>query len=259
MRSNLPHESTKNREVVIFLTARWRRGETSLLIRANSEEAIRLAVEAAKQARFEVEKYVLRYPEFRYSLDPVKIRDPWKPKVVSLMLRAAEIADVGPFAAVAGAIAQVASEAASEAGGAIVENGGDISATGKLDFSVGIFAGDSPLSGAVGFRVMSSDLPIGICTSSGTVGHSLSFGSADAVVVVADEASVADAAATAIANEVTGDDVEHSIKSGLERADKIYEIRGCLIIREKMAGMRGKLPKLIPTERKSVLKEIDWV
>ncbi|MEM3184785.1 MAG: UPF0280 family protein [Candidatus Hadarchaeales archaeon] len=255
----MPHESSQDREVVTFLTARWRRGETTLLIKAKSKEAILAAIEAAKQARFEIEGYVLRYPEFRYSLHPLKIRDPEKPKVVSLMLRAAEIAGVGPFAAVAGAIAQVASVAASEVGGAIVENGGDISASGKFDFSVGIFAGDSPLSGTIGFRITSGDLPIGICTSSGTVGHSISFGVADAVVVVADEASVADAAATAIANEVTGEDIEQSIKNGLEKADEIDEIRGCLIIRGKMAGMKGKLPKLIPTERKSVLKEIDWV
>lgn len=255
----MPHEGPQDREVVTFLTARWRRGETNLLIKAKSEEAILTAVEAAKKARFEVERYTMRYPEFRYSLEPVEIRDLRKPRVVSLMLRAAEIAGVGPFAAVAGAIAQVASEAASEVGGAIVENGGDISASGKFDFSVGIFAGDSPLSGALGFRITGSDLPVGICTSSGTVGHSLSFGLADAVVVVADEASVADAAATSIANEVRREDIEQSIKDGLEKADEIDEIRGCLIIRGRMAGMKGRLPKLVPTERKSVFKEIDWV
>ena len=49
---------------------------------------------------------------------------------------------------------------------------------------------------------------IGVCTSSGRVGPSLSFGKADAVVAIADRAALADAAATAIANRIhTPDDI----------------------------------------------------
>jgi ApbE superfamily uncharacterized protein (UPF0280 family) len=245
--------------VVSLLSARWSRGETRILVKAENEESLRAAISAARAARLDVERYVLRHPEFRYSLEPVRVRERQIPRVISLMLEAAEAAGVGPFAAVAGAIAQVASEAAGETGGAVVENGGDISATGSLEFSVGIFAGDSPLSGRIGLRVSASDLPAGICTSSGTVGHSLSFGSADAAVVVADGASLADAAATAVANEVRGEDEEQSVKLGLESAERIDGIRGCLVIRGRHAGMVGRLPRLIQVERSNVLSEVDWV
>jgi hypothetical protein len=163
------------------------------------------------------------------------------------MLRAGELAEVGPFAAVAGAISQVAAEAARNAGAknVLVENGGDIAIIGARDFRVGIFAGEARSSGKIGFLVRAGELPIGICTSSGTVGHSLSFGEADAVVAVAREASVADAAATSIANEVGGDDIKLSIDKGLSRAKQIPEIRGCLIARGDRIGTWGELPELI--------------
>jgi hypothetical protein len=126
-----------------------------------------------------------------------------------------------------------------------VENGGDIAIIGARDFRVGIFAGDARSSGKIGFLVRAGELPIGICTSSGTVGHSLSFGEADAVVAIAREASVADAAATSIANEVGGDDIKLSIGKGLSRARHIPEIRGCLIARGDSIGTWGELPELI--------------
>lgn len=94
------------------------------------------------------------------------------------MLRAGEVADVGPFAAVAGTISQVAVEAAQGAGAknVLVDNGGDIAIVGNQDFRVGIFVGVAGGSGKLGFLVRKEELPIGMCTSSGTVGHSLSFG-----------------------------------------------------------------------------------
>jgi ApbE superfamily uncharacterized protein (UPF0280 family) len=169
------------------------------------------------------------------------------------MLRAGEIAGVGPFAAVAGSISQVAAEAARDAGAGnvLVENGGDIAIIGSRDFRVGVFAGDAKSSGRIGLFVKAGELPIGICTSSGTVGHSLSFGEADAVVAVADEASVADAAATSIANEVVGGDIGSSVERGLSRAERIPGIRGCLILRGDRIGTWGDLPELIPVTPES--------
>ena len=224
----------------------WSFRETNLHIKCDDERAIDAAIDAGLRARSEIERYVLTHPEFRWSLEPVKL-DGEHPRVIELMLRAGELAEVGPFAAVAGAISQVAAEAAISAGAKniLVENGGDIAIIGNRDFRVGIFAGDARSSGKIGFLVRAGELPIGICTSSGTVGHSLSFGEADAVVVVAREASVADAAATSIANEVGGDDIKLSIEKGLSRAKKIPEIRGCLIARGDHIGTWGELPELI--------------
>jgi len=232
--------------VIQLYSQTWSFRETNLHIKCDDERAIDAAIDAGLRARSEIERYVLTHPEFRWSLEPVKL-DGEHPRVIELMLRAGELAEVGPFAAVAGAISQVAAEAAISAGAKniLVENGGDIAIIGNRDFRVGIFAGDARSSGKIGFLVRAGELPIGICTSSGTVGHSLSFGEADAVVVVAREASVADAAATSIANEVGGDDIKLSIEKGLSRAKKIPEIRGCLIARGDHIGTWGELPELI--------------
>ncbi|MEA1904804.1 MAG: UPF0280 family protein [Candidatus Hadarchaeota archaeon] len=221
---------------------KWAFRETELTIKSDSERAIEVAIGASLEARRQLEKFVARYPEFRSSLEPVRLDEDSYPKVVELMLRAAEIVGVGPFAAVAGSISQLAAEAGMGAGAAniLVDNGGDISMIGDRDFRVGIYAGDSTVSGKFALLVKAEDLPLGVCTSSGSIGHSTSFGDADAVVVVAREASVADAAATAVANEVRGSEVDSSIRRGLDRARAISEIQGCLIVRGKNVGTYGK-------------------
>ena len=220
----------------------WVFRETRLTIKSDSRQAIRVAIDAGFQARRQLERFVARHPEFRTSLDPVHLDGGDNPRVVELMQKASELTGVGPFAAVAGSISQVAAEAGMRAGATniLVDNGGDISMIGNRDFRVGIYAGSSPVSGKFALLIRAEDLPLGVCTSSGTVGHSISFGEADAVVVVAEEASVADAAATAVANEVRGEGGS-SIRKGLKRARRIPEVKGCLIIRGDDLGICGKL------------------
>ncbi|MEW6222020.1 MAG: UPF0280 family protein [Candidatus Hadarchaeota archaeon] len=224
---------------------RWSFKETSLLIKCDEERAIDAAIDASLQARREVEGLIVTNPEFRWSLEPLELGRKY-PRVIELMLKAAGLAEVGPFAAVAGAISQVAAEAALSVGAknVIIENGGDIAIAGNQEFRVGIFAGGADGPGKIGFLVRPAELPIGICTSSGTVGHSMSFGEADAVTVVARDAALADAAATSIANAVKGSDLAESVGRGLERAKLIPEIKGCLVIREKYFGAFGKIPEL---------------
>jgi len=230
--------------VIQMYSKTWTFRETSLLIKCDDEQAIEAGLRAGISARNEIERYVLRYPEFFSSLEPVKLEGN-HPKVIETMLDAGERAGVGPFAAVAGAISQVVADAIRRAGAqnVVVDNGGDIAIIGRRDFRVGVFAGDG--FGRIGFHITAGELPLGICTSSGTVGHSLSLGMADAVVAVASEASVADAAATSIGNSVRGSDVPSSIEQGLEQAKHIDGIKGCLIIRKKHVGTWGKIPKLI--------------
>ncbi len=224
----------------------WSSKETNLHIKCDDERAINAAISASLQARRDIEKFITIQSEFRWSIEPLRIKGEHL-EVIELMLKAAEIADVGPFAAVAGAISQVAAEAASETGAqnVLVENGGDIAIIGDREFRVGIHAGEAKSSGRIGFLIKKEELPIGICTSSGTVGHSMSLGQADAVVVAANEASIADAAATSIANAVKGANAKSSIERGLNRAREIPEIRGCLIAMGDHIGTCGKLPKLI--------------
>jgi len=225
---------------------KWSFKETNLLIKCDEEQAIDAAIEASLQARREIESFITRCPDFRWSLEPLELGG-GHPRVIELMLKAGKLADVGPFAAVAGAISQVAAEAAQRAGtkNVIIENGGDIAIAGNQEFRVGVFAGGAEGSGKIGFLVKPDELPIGICTSSGTLGHSISFGEADALVAIGREASVADAAATSIANAVKGADVKLSINKGLERAKQIPEVLGCLAVRGKYFGTCGKLPELI--------------
>lgn len=226
---------------------RWSFRETRLNIKSDRECSARSAIRAALEARRKIERYIIRKPEFRSSLEPLDWDEENYSGVINLMLRASKIAGVGPFAAVAGSISQVSAKAGIRRGAEemMVDNGGDVSIIGNREYQVGIYAGFSPASGRFAFSIDPEGLPIGVCTSSGSVGHSLSFGDADSVTVVADEASVADAAATGIANEVNGEDVESSIKKGLDKADDVHEIRGCLIIREAEVGVVGKLPEIL--------------
>jgi ApbE superfamily uncharacterized protein (UPF0280 family) len=128
---------------------------------------------------------------------------------------------------------------------AIAENGGDISLKGSDPITVGIFAGESQVAKRLGFKIKADELPIAICTSAGSVGHSISLGAADAVVVFSSSAFLADAAATAVANMIKGDDVEGAIQAGLERFDDIDRISGCIIIYKELVGKTGKIPEMI--------------
>ncbi len=224
----------------------WSYKETLLRIKSDSERSIQEAIKATIEARKHLGVFISEFPEFRTSLEPLNMEREEYPKIIDLMLRAGEIAEIGPFAAVAGTISQIAAEKGIQKGAdnILVDNGGDIALIGKKAFKVGIYAGDSKISGRLLLSIKGEELPAGICTSSSSVGHSMSFGNADAVVVISDEASISDAGATSIANEVTGKKVEFSVKKGLDRADDIPEIRGCLIIRGDYVGTVGKLPNI---------------
>jgi len=177
-------------------------GETDLQIRARCklvDQARRLAT----TARGDIESYAARVPRFITSLSPLPIRDPCPP-VVQAMLAAGQAYDVGPMAAVAGAIAEAVGRGLlSYSDEVIVENGGDIWLSLPRPAVLSVYCGvGSPFSHSLRLRVDGRGRPLGICTSSGTVGHSLSFGRADAVVAVAEDAALADAAATAICNRI---------------------------------------------------------
>ena len=107
-----------------------------------------------------------------------------------------------------------------------------------------VYAGSSPFSGNVGFEVTPGDTPLGVCTSSGTVGHAISFGNADAAVAFADSAALADAAATALGNAVKS---ERDVKKAAELA-KSLSIRGAVIIKGKSIAAWGRVPRIIKSK-----------
>jgi hypothetical protein len=153
------------------------------------------------------------------------------------MIEAGRQAHVGPMAAVAGAIAEcVGRELLAFSPEIIVENGGDIFLKILRKRTVGLYAGNSPLTGKIGLEINPQDTPLGVCTSSGTVGHSLSYGKADAVVVLAASAALADAAATAIGNRVKKPE---DIDGVLEFARGIGNLKGIVIVVGKNVGAWG--------------------
>jgi hypothetical protein len=215
--------------------------ETDLLILADNilyEKALAFTL----KYRSELEKYIASDPQFAKTLSPHRVRLD-APPIARAMAWAARKAKVGPMAAVAGAMAEfVGKELLAYSLEVIVENGGDIFMKINSTRRVGIFAGKSPFSEKIALEVEPRRGAFSVCTSSGTVGHSLSFGKADAVVVISENSSLADAAATAIGNVVKE---VSDIDAGLTVARKIKGLDGVLIIKDDQLGALGKV-KIVP-------------
>jgi ApbE superfamily uncharacterized protein (UPF0280 family) len=229
-----------------LVSSYFRLRETDLHILAE-RDVCREASELATRFRLQIERYIARHPDFASSLQPLEF-DPLAPPIIGRMLGAANDTGVGPMAAVAGGIAEYVGTGLLEAGcrEIIVENGGDIFLKRSTSLTVSVFAGESPLSNRLGLRIDSGRMPLGICTSSGTVGHSLSFGLADSVTVLADSAFIADAAATRLGNEVGAEeDPQAGINRALGVSKTMVQLRGVLIIRGETIGAVGEV-ELVP-------------
>ncbi len=174
-----------------------------------------------------IEDYCTGAPLFRTTLDPYLLEGP-APGPVLAMIRAGNAAGVGPMAAVAGVLAEIVGMALLKSSNeVIVENGGDIFIAVVESATVGVFAGNSPLSGRLAIAVDPRRTPLGVCTSSGTVGPAFSRGRADAAVALSPSAGLADAAATALGNRVGGPD---DLEAALKFARTIEGLTGALII-----------------------------
>lgn len=210
--------------------------ETDLYILAPTRLE-REAREAIITFRHQIEEYMKANPSFQTSLAPLPA-DTRAPKIVKAMLAASQKTGVGPMAGVAGAMAQfVGAALLDRTPEVVVENGGDIFMQISTERKIGVFAGDSPLTMRVGIRVPPERTPVGICTSSGTVGHSQSFGRADAVCVISPSATLADAAATALGNRVRG---KGDIEQVLEQGQTIAGVEGIVIIVGDTMGAWGE-------------------
>ena len=211
--------------------------ETDLYVRASSNLR-RKTNKLVLKYRSMLEGYIDHNPGFLTSLKPLAVGKD-APRIVTEMARAASKAGVGPMASVAGAIAEfVGNELLALSPEIIVENGGDIYLKSSKKRTIGIYAGQSPLTGKISLEINAEDTPLGICTSSGTVGHSLSFGQADAVIALSKSATLADAAATAIGNSIVQPD---DIPRGIELAKDIEGLKGVLIIKDDKLGIWGEV------------------
>lgn len=223
-----------------------RLGETDLDIAVkNGVDVFHLSVKVLNyitQYRQALDYYILEHPLFLTTLEPYRPECD-APEAIKDMCAATRLAGVGPMAAVAGLFSERAGKLlARYSKDVIVENGGDIWLKTSKERHVAVFAGNSPFSNRIGLQIKPTESPLGICTSSGTVGHSLSFGKADAAVILAPSAILADAVATATGNLVQNtDDLEKAVDFALS----IPGISGALVILGDRMAAKGKI-KLVP-------------
>ncbi len=211
--------------------------ETDLSVYADDVRPERIK-EAVIEQRGQIERYIERHPGFRTILAPWP-DDVTAPPIVREMIRAGRHAGVGPMAAVAGAVAERVGRALlNHTGQVIVENGGDIFLSVDSETVIGLYAGPSPLSLRLGLKIDPESTPLSVCTSSGTVGPSKSFGKADAVCVVSPSCALADAAATAIANHVKG---PADIEAATRRGQSIPGVLGVLVVAGDKMGVWGQI------------------
>jgi ApbE superfamily uncharacterized protein (UPF0280 family) len=226
----------------------FRHKKSNCTIISDKESGIKKATSSIKSNIVLLESYITKHPRFLFSLSPVPIDN--TPDIVRLMGESSKKANVGPMAAVAGVLADLAVQEMVDVGCkvAVVENGGEAFAISNQPIDIAFAAGDEPLSREMGFRL--KEFPLGVATSSGRFSHAFSFGDADAVTIFANNAGIADAAATAVANLITGDNFKGVIRQGIDRALSIDGVKGVFILYHGFVGKAGKVPELIKVNSK---------
>ncbi|MBW2980083.1 UPF0280 family protein [Candidatus Woesearchaeota archaeon] len=226
--------------------------DTHVKILTDKEKYVDFALDEIINQRKSLENYIKNNPKFLSSLKPIKAERN-SPKIVKMMAEGAEIAGVGPMAAVAGTISEFAVRKMVKQGAkvALVENGGDIFVVTDRKLSIGLFAGQSAIKDKLAFQLEPNDTPIAICSSSSKLGHSLSYGDCDLVTVFSKKSSIADAVATASCNKVKK---ESDIEKVLEWAASLEGVKGIIIVKNKKVGINGDVPKLVPA-RDLLLKD----
>jgi ApbE superfamily uncharacterized protein (UPF0280 family) len=220
--------------------------ETDLVIGVDkasySDSMLTLVDQEVRRLRGDLEIYIGMHPDFRNSFVPLVLL-PGAPPLAISMAQAAWQTGVGPMAAVAGAFAQAVGEKLRrQVREVIVENGGDIYIDSSVDRLVSVFAGHSKFSYKIAIKVEAGECPLGICTSSGTVGPSISLGKADAVVIKGNNAALADAAATGAANLIQS---EKDLLAAIEYVKNLPGISGILAIKDNHMAAWGKI-EIVP-------------
>ncbi len=199
------------------------------------------AEQVLKKIRQDLQSYIKKHPAFETSLEPLETKKD-APEIVRRMAQASSKANVGPMAAVAGAVSEYVGKTLEASCQGVtdifIENGGDIYLNSAVERRILVHAGQSVLNEKIALKIKPEMTPCGICTSSGTVGHSLSYGNADAVVVISKNTLLADATATSIGNLVkSANEIETAINFGKE----IKGIDGILIIVGEKIGAWGQI------------------
>lgn len=186
-----------------------------------------------------MDAYMLMDPQYKAALTPYDAGVE-APMILRDMSKVSHKTGIGPMSAVAGAVALLVANFIKDHFGAkevIVENGGDIYALVHADMDIAVFAGQSPLSEKIGLHIPASSFPLGICTSSGTVGPSLSLGCADAVMIVCNDVLLADSYATAMANRISG---VNDLQPVIDRISDTPDILGAIAVKDDRMAITGQ-------------------
>ena len=187
------------------------------------------------ELRRSMDAYLLMDPAYKAALTPYDAGLE-APDILKEMSRVSHKTGIGPMSAVAGAVARHVAEFLGT-NEVIVENGGDIYAQACSDMDISVFAGQSPLSEKIGLHIPAAVFPLGICTSSGTVGPSLSLGRADAVMIVCKDVMLADSYATAMANRIKS---VNDLQPVIDRISAIPEILGAIAVKDDRMAITGQ-------------------
>nr|MDO8113771.1 UPF0280 family protein [Candidatus Sigynarchaeota archaeon] len=224
-------------------------GESKGLICCDDLASIDAAIEQLRVARGQLDAFIRKFPEFKVTFEPWSWENKAQvPPVAQRMIEATTEFGVGPMAAVAGALIDEVYERihGEWISNFVMENGGEILVRAARPMTIGLYAGKSSLGSKAGFVIPPDDVAIsGIASSSATIGHAISFGNADVVTIFCKNATIADAAATAICNMTQAVDETASIHQALEGAKQYKSITGVFAARGKQVGMAGRLPKMI--------------
>ena len=209
--------------------------ETDILVFAEKNLKKEIEEEVKKQREI-LERYIKIHPEFYFSFSPVEVES--NEEIIKLMSLSSKLTKTGPMASVAGAIAEIIGRKfLPQSEQIFIENGGDIFLNLKNEVKIGIYAGKSPFSMKIGIKIKKEN-PVGIATSSGTVGHSFSYGDADAVTVISNSSAFSDGAATYFGNLIKGKIDKQLIEKQL---NDFPFIEGMLIIRGEELFVWGKI------------------
>ena len=227
-----------------FVLAKVEIEETAATIAAD-REFLASAVEAIRSTRSQIERQIRQDRFFLTTLEPYD-PEPSSQRIIRRMCAASAAAGVGPMATIAGVIAQEALEAMVSNGcrHGWVDNGGDIALITERPATLEIFS-DPESRNACALELEPTDEIIGVCTSSGTLGHSVSFGNADVALAIADDAVLADALATAIGNAVTD---KKSLSTCFDKFKSMDGFRAGLAMIEGSISMHGKVPRIVEVE-----------
>ncbi|MEM2088876.1 MAG: hypothetical protein QXF52_09460 [Thermoproteota archaeon] len=241
-----------HRNGLFYLRTTYR--EADLLIASENMSILNKGLSKFVEEREVTQTYVDKHPEFVYSLEPLEQEENNVPPAIAASIESSRRAGVGPMAALPGALADITLEAMLNADAriAIVENGGEIAMKMNREAIIGVYTGKEL---SLGLILDCSQGTVGVSTSSSSVSHALSLGDADAAVTVAENAALADAVSTRVANIVESE-YRDSFEKAVKLALSIRGVKGCVIYSSGLLSFGGSVkPIMLNASGREILEK----